>query len=308
MPKKNNQADLEYVSCNLCGSEKARHYIKIDGFKVVKCKNCSLVYVNPRLKQQSLHKIYTKKYYKNYAFHGDKSTLYGYMEYLKEKEFIVSTFKRRLAQIQKLSKKGRLLDIGCAYGFFIELARKRGWNVTGVEISKDTCQYAKNNLKLNVINKALEEAKFTNGAFDVVTMFDVVEHLPDPQKTVKEIKRILNPNGLIVVTTPNIGSLMAKILGKNWEEIKRIREHIYFFSKDTLRKMLEANGFEILRTETAGRYFSVESAIKRGKMYNRTLFALIEKFSNILNLNDKIIYVDPRYKITIYARKMEQLK
>lgn len=108
---------------------------------------------------------------------------------------------------------------------------------------------------------------------------------------------------MIVITTPDIGSIAAKFLGKKWEEVKRVREHIYFFSRNTLRKMLEANGFRILRTETAGRYFSVESAIKRGKLHHKSAFKIIEKFSEILKLKNKTIYVDPRYKITMYAVK-----
>lgn len=301
--KKNSNSDFEFIRCNLCGSGSTAKYMSIDGFKIVKCKNCSLIYVNPRLKPKSLHKIYDRKYYKNSAFKGDKSALYGYDEYLKEKDLIVATFKKRLEQIEKFSKPGKLLDIGCAFGFFLELAKKHKWLAQGIEISQAGYNYAKNNLKLNVTNKPLEEANFKSSSFDVVTIFDVIEHIPNPQKTVKEIRRILKPNGLIVVTTPDIGSLAAKILGKNWEEVKRVREHIYFFSRNTLRKMLEANGFKILRTETAGRYFSVESAIKRGKLHHESAFKIIEKFSEILKLKNKTIYVDPHYKMTMYAKK-----
>ena len=128
--------------------------------------------------------------------------------------------------------------------------------------------------------------------------------MPDPKNTLKEMNRILKKNGLIVVTTPDSGSLAAKILGKRWEEFRRAREHIYFFSKSTLKSMLELNNFKVLRTESAGRYFSVDSAIKRGKIYNKKIFGFIEKLSDILNLSNKRIYVNPFYKMTMYARKI----
>ena len=154
------------------------------------------------------------------------------------------------------------------------------------------------------MNKTLEEAKFKSNSFDVVTLFDVIEHLPNPNATIKEIRRILKPNGLIAVTTPNIGSIPARLLGRNWEEIKRVREHIYFFSEVTLKRMLESNNFRVLKIESAGRFFSVKSAIDRGKLVNKTIFTLLGKLSNALNLNDKRIYVDPHYKITMYAKKI----
>lgn len=171
---KSRGSDFEFVRCNLCGSANTSKYMAIDGFRIVKCKNCSLVYVNPRLKPKSLHKIYDSKYYRNSAFKGGKSAIYGYGEYLKEKNLIVATFKKRLDQIEKFSSPGKLLDVGCAFGFFLELARKHKWNVKGIEISEAGYNYAKNNLKLDVINRPLEEAGFKSGSFDAVTMFDVI--------------------------------------------------------------------------------------------------------------------------------------
>lgn len=298
------QSIMEFVNCNLCGSNSTRRFMHINGFNIVKCKNCSLVYVNPRLKEGKLHGIYNKTYYENPAFKDNQLALYGYEKYLEDKEDIKATFSRRLSTINKLSKKGNLLDIGCAYGFFLEMARANGWKVKGLELSIEAYRFAKNKLKLPVLNITLEKAKFKSNSFDVVTMFDVIEHLPDPKAAIREIRRILKPNGLVVITTPDIGSFAAKILGKNWEEVKRVREHIYFFSKATLAKLLISLNFEVLKTESAGRYFSVKSAIKRGKLHHEKIFALIEKFSNLLNLNDKRIYIDPRYKITMYARKI----
>ena len=295
---------LKYVNCNLCNSDSTKSVMSIDRYNIVKCKKCGLVYVNPRLKEKKLHEIYKKEYFKNSAFNVAKLTFYGYGKYLEEKDYIKATFNERLKIINKYSKKGRLLDIGCAFGFFLEIARDDGWDVQGLEIIKYAYQYAINKLKLPVMNKTLEEAKFKSNSFDVVTLFDVIEHLPNPNATIKEARRILKQNGLIAITTPNIGSIPAKLLGRNWEEVKRVREHIYYFSENTLKKLLESNNFKLLKVESAGRFFSVKSAIERGKLVNKTIFTVLEKFSNILNLNGKRIYVDPHYKITVYARKV----
>ncbi|MBS3105500.1 class I SAM-dependent methyltransferase [Candidatus Woesearchaeota archaeon] len=304
--KTNSKSEVtEFVNCNLCNSSSTRKLMAIGGFNIVKCKNCGLAYVNPRLKERKLHEIYDKKYFSNKAFNGAKTSFYGYGKYLEEEDCIKDTFRRRLKIINKLSGKGRLLDIGCAFGFFLELARDDGWDVQGLEISEYAYSYAKNVLKLPVMNKTLEKAKLKSDSFDVVTIFDVIEHLPDPKATLKEIRRVLKPNGFVVITTPNIGSMTAKILWKNWEEVRRVREHIYFFSKSTLKKILESLGFEVLRTESAGRYFSVKMAVERGKLYNKAIFILVGKISDSLGLSDKRIYVDPRYKMTMYARKIK---
>ena len=295
----------EFVNCNLCDSNSTRKFMIIKGFNIVKCKKCGLTYVNPRLKERKLHEIYDKKYFSNQAFNGAKSPFYGYGRYLEDKDYIKDTFNKRLKIINKLSRRGRLLDVGCALGFFLELARDNGWDVQGLEISKHAYNYAKNMLKLPVVNKMLEKSRFKSNSFDVVTMFDVIEHLSDPKFTLKEIRRILKPNGLLVITTPDIGSITAKILWRNWEEVSRVREHIYFFSKNTLKKILESLNFEVLRTESAGRFFSVKMAVERGKLYNKPMFILIGKISDSLGLNDKRIYVDPHYKMTMYARKIQ---
>jgi len=305
MEFKKEGAVMEYVRCNLCNSDCTKTIMKVSGFNVVRCKNCSLAYVNPRLKEKRLHRIYNKGYFKNPAFKGAKSSFYGYSKYIEEKDCIRSTFKRRLRVIDHLSKKGKLLDIGCAYGFFLELAKEDGWDANGLEISKHAYSYARNKLKLRVKNMPLENAKIKSNSFDVVTLFDVIEHVPDPQSMIKEIKRIVRPNGLVVITTPNIGTFAAKVLGDKWEEVRRVREHIYFFSGKTLKSMLERNGFQILRTESAGRYFHVKSAIERGKFYSKPIFNILERISNGLDLNKKKIWVNPFYKITVYARKTE---
>lgn len=294
----------ESVSCNLCSSNSTKKIMRIKGFKIVKCKKCGLIYVNPRLRENKLHQIYNKGYFNNLAFNGSELPFYGYDGYIEEKGEIQATFNRRLKIINKLCRKGRLLDIGCAFGFFLELARNDGWNVQGIEISEHACKYAKNVLKLPVLNKTLEKADFKQNSFDAVTIFDVIEHLPDPKSMLKGIRKILKPNGLLAITTPNIGSITAKLLGKNWEEVKRVREHIYFFSEGTLKKMLEALNFDVLKTESAGRFFSVNMVVKRGKLYNKKMFTAVGKVSNALGLNNKRIYVDPHYKMTIYARKI----
>ena len=295
--------DFEFVSCNLCGADAAKEVMRIDGFHIVECKKCSLKYVNPRLKPGVLHKIYNENYYQNPAFKGKQTVFFGYGEYIKDEDDIKATFARRLKVIEKHGKKGKLLDIGCAVGFFLETAKQSGWRAQGLELSAFACEYAKKRGN-SVLNKTLKEASFKSSSFDAVTLFDVIEHLPDPKSELSEVHRVLKTGGIFSITTPDIGSLVARMLGKNWEEVRRVREHIYFFSRETLTMMLESIGFEVLHIETAGRYFSVTSAIERGKLYNKPIFSGLDLFAKTFGLKGKKVYVDPRYKMTVYARKL----
>jgi 2-polyprenyl-3-methyl-5-hydroxy-6-metoxy-1,4-benzoquinol methylase len=295
------------VKCNLCSTDKTKLVFKINNYKIVRCKNCGLTYVNPRLKEDKLHEIYTENYYRNVSFNDAKSKkFFGYDLYIEEKDDIVKTFKRRLDVIEKHVKKGRILDVGCATGFFLELAKKRGWEVYGTDLSKFACNYAKKSGLKNIYCTELEKARFKDNMFDAVVIFDVIEHLPDPKKTLKEVRRILKHNGMVAITTPNIGSSVAKILGKRWEEVRRVREHIYFFSTRTLSKMLETLGFRAVKTESAGRYFSFNAAIRRGKIHFPKVFSWLGNIVNVLNIQDKKVFVNPRYKVTVYAKKNGQ--
>jgi len=295
----------EFVKCNLCGKNLPKPVFKIGGHKIVKCRNCGLMYTNPRLKKSFLHKIYTKNYYENPEFKNhDTQNLFGYDLYVKEKEDIVNTFKRRIDIIEKYSKGRSILDMGCATGFFLELATSKGWEGYGTEVSRFACDYAKNKIGLkNIFCGDIKEAGFKKDMFDVVTMFDVIEHLTDPKGTLEEINTLMKKDGLLVITTPNSGSLVAKILGKRWEEVRRAREHTYFFSKKTLSCMLKKTNFEILKVESAGRYFNMESMMKRGKIYFKKTFMVLEKIINFLGIRKIKVFVNPHYKITIYARK-----
>jgi len=304
MIKKGDPKLKEYVICNLCNSDSTKKIMEINGFNIVKCKKCGLIYVNPRLKFKVLEKIYMDgTYFRNPAFKDFKFTFYGYDRYLEEKKDIMDTFSRRLDVITRYRKNGKLLDIGCAFGFFLELASKRGWKASGIEVSKNASDYAKKHQKSPVFNGTIEKANFKKKSFDVITLFDVIEHIPDPKNMLKKINKLLKPGGILAITTPNIDSLPAKILGNKWEEVRRVREHIYFFSNRTLKKILEKSGFKVLKTESAGRILSFESAIKRLMIYTPRLSRFFAKVVTLFRLNNTRIYVDPHYKITVYAKK-----
>ena len=293
---------MEKVNCNLCGSKETRHLFTIQSLNLVKCKKCNLVYVNPRYTETELKSIYEENYFENPRFYEDGLGHYGYDQYFLDKENIQMNFEHRLNTIMKLTKSGRLLDIGCAAGFFLDLARKRGWKVSGIELSPDAIKFSKEKLKLSVKKGDIDKTKLSRSLYEAVTLFDVIEHLPNPYKALRKINASLKPGGIIVITTPDVGSIAARILGKNWLEFKRIREHIYFFSRETISKMLEKSGFEVVKIETTGRYFTLKSAFEFMSLQNKR-FKPVSSAMKHLGLGGIKLHINPMYKMTAYARK-----
>ena len=295
---------MEQVRCNLCGADDTRLIAVIDQLRIVRCKRCGLTYVNPRLAQSELQEIYTESYYDHDGIVNGLE-FFGYEDYVADEENIKLTFADRLRTIEKLTAPGRLLDIGCATGFFLALARDNGWQVVGTEVSTFSAGYARERLGLDVRLGTLKSLGFEAGSFDTVTMWDVLEHVTDPMAELGEIARILRTGGVLSIITPDAGSLVARILGDRWEEYRRVREHVYFFSRRTLSRMLNEVGFEILKVESAGKFFNLGPALERLKYYtwDGAITLAASKLVYRLGLGRLRVRVNPFTKMTVYARK-----
>jgi len=193
----------------------------------VRCKNCHLIYMNPMEKVSKTNEYYCK------AKNTHAPTI---------RECYLRTAKSQVRLIQKYARGTNLLDIGCAQGFFLFSASKVGYTTKGIEISQDAAAYAIREFGLDVEAKPFEELRFPESSFDVVTLWQVLEHVPYPLMVLKEVYRILKPGGLVVASTPNIEGIPAKILRKKWWDIKRL--HINQFTTKTLADILHNAGFK----------------------------------------------------------------
>jgi 2-polyprenyl-3-methyl-5-hydroxy-6-metoxy-1,4-benzoquinol methylase len=192
----------------------------------VKCKNCHLVYMNPMEKAGRANEYYCK------AKNTHAPTI---------RESYLKTAESQVRLIQKYATGKNILDIGCAQGFFLYNASRAGYTTKGIEISQDAATYAMEEFGLDVEAKPFEETRFPENHFDVVTLWQVLEHVPYPLTVLEEVRRILKPDGLIVVSTPNIEAIPAKILRSKWWDIKRL--HINQFSTKTLTDILRNANF-----------------------------------------------------------------
>ncbi len=244
--------DIKKIKCPLCESFDTNYFCKKRGFDLYKCKNCKLLFIFPLPKSIEL-------YDSSYFTGAEKG--FGYVDYDADKEPMIPTFHKYMDIIGKLGKtSGKLLDIGAATGFFVNIAKGRGFDALGVELSDYAANIGRNK-GLNVITGDLKDQKFAPESFDVVTMFDVIEHVPYPKETIAEVSKILKKGGLLIINTPDAESLWAKVLGKNWPLIMP-PEHIHYFSEDNISKYLLKDGFKKKLSTKIGKKFTLQYVIK----------------------------------------------
>jgi len=215
---------------------------------VVHCRECHLEFVNPLPTIEEMQENYKKEMTGNETGSGLHSN------YILERQKRIQSFSKlynsRLSLIESLyPRKGNLLDIGCGAGFFLNCANERGWNCHGLEILPEYIKYAQENFALNNIRlESLDDSlTYDANTFDVITLWDLIEHLRNPVDCLKKIHHVLKPGGLLVMWTPNVKN--AVLLKEKWTGYK-ILQHFYFFSGDSLKNMLEKAGFKIVRLKT----------------------------------------------------------
>jgi len=141
-----------------------------------------------------------------------------------------------------------ILDVGCSYGWFLEVAAERGWSATGVEVTDETASVARA-AGLDVRTGTLQEGGFADGSFDVVCLWDVLEHIPDVDAFLAEVRRVLRPGGLLAVQSPNVRSVMARAAGAEWSWLL-LPFHVWHFTPASIRATLARRGFGVERTFT----------------------------------------------------------
>lgn len=254
--------------------------------QVVKCKNCGFVYMDRQPDSNAIIKN---------AYSEVNDVLY-----LKNSEAKILTFQKVMDQIEKYVPKGRLLDIGCYYGFLLHVARERHWDVAGVELCHEAVKYVKESFGINVFNGVLKDAAYPDNYFDVATILAVIEHLCDPRIELKEIGRILKKNGILVIATHNIESMIAKIMGKNYPWLCEM--HLYHFSPRTLEKLLKNMGFKVINYYSYGQIYNLGYVGQRIGASN-LFYRIIGKILNIAPISGLNVSIDTRDAFLTIAKK-----
>lgn len=276
--------------CNLCDRKK---HILIDSqgdSQILKCSNCGLIFRFPLSSREELQKFYDQK------IHLESRYFAGLRAKYRRDHPAVKLYCREFNKIARLKKPGKILDVGCAYGVFLDLARQYGWKPFGVEIAQESSSYARKKFNFPVQNSTLEEANFRASSFSLVTMWDLIEHLTDPTATLKEVNRILEKDGMILIMTINIDSLIAKMANLNPRTRNFLydRQHNYFYSNKTLFKALKKAGFERIQTLDT-------TSAQINRWQSRKIPYIFQLGVNILDLIARILKME--YRQVVIARK-----
>lgn len=255
---------------------------------IVRCRRCGLVYANPRPEATALLNAYEAVV--------DET-------YLEERDGRVLTFRRHLEPLERLTGPAngrRILDVGCHVGIFLEIATERGWDAWGVEPSRWAAEQARRR-GLNVITGTLAHANFPDGFFDLVTLWDVIEHLSDPRAELVEVHRVLKPGGLVCLHTMDIESPFARLLGHRWPWLMEM--HLYYFSRSTLAALLTRTGFEVIESRVQGRFLRLGYALSRLQAFSPLLADLMGRTVRALGMATAPIPINLGDLFTTYARK-----
>ncbi|MFH0797952.1 MAG: class I SAM-dependent methyltransferase [Candidatus Woesearchaeota archaeon] len=298
-------ANEESVKCNQCGAddytvvfEKTESHHAVDlkdkysaakgvpcTDQVVKGNQCGLVYINPRTSEDVILES---------CADGDDEV------YFSQAEGRISTFGSGLRWLERFAAKGKLLDVGCAAGFFLKVANESGWDVKGVEPNRWLGEQGRKNYGVDIFSGYFENAKFDDKSFNVATMWDVIEHIPKPKEALKEANRVLKDSGTLLVSTPDFSSVFAKMFGRNWWFF--LSHHLFYFTPKTMENMLKDAGFEVVKTRMHFQTLEIGYMIKMVKHLSKggvvsSLCSGALKVANAIRLS--------KVKIPYYASQID---
>lgn len=225
---------MQMNSCSVCRSTQLKPLPEYSHAHLVQCKNCNMVFSAKQPDHQELIEFYSNGY-----------DLTRYYSPITEKRY-----KELLEEFEVYKTEGRLLDIGCGYGFFLQTAQEAGWEETGIEITDEAVK-ACTSKGLRMHHGTLESANFPNDHFDVIVLIETIEHVVDVDKLLKEIHRVLRPGGLVYLSTPNFNALNRYRLKEKYDVVQ-YPLHLSYFTPNTLKRFFESNGFETKKIISSG--------------------------------------------------------
>ena len=223
-------------ACEVCSGTEFTSLFEKDDHRWTRCKSCALERIDPPPTDETLSAIYGKHYYDAWGLHDDVSTV-GQLK--------KATFSYVLEQLPPLPAHAKLLDCGAATGFLLEIAKERGLEPYGVELSEFGANAIAEKFGAGrAFRGEIENATFPDageGSFQAVTMCDYIEHVRNPKRVLERAHALLAPGGVLALTTPDTGSLTHRGLGKGWSHYKV--EHLYYFGRENITKLLSSAGY-----------------------------------------------------------------
>jgi len=230
---------MEQISCALCDTDGTHPYATENGYSAVRCVTCGLVYCNPRPSIHEMRELYE-----------GQETQIDLRGHLLQRDRKLAEADKALEYIERYISSGRLLEVGSAAGYFLWAAQQRGFVVQGLDITDQFVKFSRDVLGVPTLRGTLRDVPFTAGSFDIVYHRNVLSHLAYPVDELRVLYNLLRPGGMMIFETGNVGELDADGAGS-----LELPDHLYHFSEQTIRKLLEVTGFHCVQVH---RCFLVE--------------------------------------------------
>lgn len=291
--------------CNNCGGEDFEPFLQLpyagttdeyqasafraNGEKLVKCKNCGLVFIHP-------------------FTHADVEIVDGYsnaidQEYVSQIDYRIKTFEKCMDKVEAVTglNSGRILDLGAAAGAFVKVAERHGWNATGVEPCGFLVRWAMEKLDLEQMHTGTLDRMEFSERFDIITMWDVLEHVPDPSNTIYMAKKLLNDGGYIVTNLPDISALLPRLMGARWPFYASC--HLYYYTPETIDYLMNKHGFERVYKAPHWQELSLGYLAYRFEQFSKTVSTIMVKITNILGISEWPIKYNIGQTLFVYKKK-----
>jgi 2-polyprenyl-3-methyl-5-hydroxy-6-metoxy-1,4-benzoquinol methylase len=328
------------INCDICGRFDVELLYQVpectgmysEVFNLVRCKNCGLVYVNPRPPKEEMYKYYPQESYYTYQSTKDRRVSFknsikyfliewagGYRAKNGHKShvdrfttsIIRAVTKNLIIGIIPYRKGGKLLDIGCGKGDFLKWHKEHSWDVKGVEINEEAVNLCRQS-GIEVFHGELLDAGFDTEVFDAITLVQVLEHIPNPSAVLSEVHRILKKDGLLFISVPNFGCFDRRVFGAEWVSLD-IPRHIYHFEYATLAELLRKSGFRIVNFKAkVYESFSMRKSLRliSEQSYIRAIKAILK----LMVLKPASLMISSRRKedfavyLALYCEKVQKCK
>ena len=235
----------------VCGGS-LRPAFRKDGFDLVSCETCGMLMRARLPAAEELREIYAPEYFKASA----EEPANGYADYLADGERHRETARRRLSLLYRFAPpRGKLLDVGAAAGFFVDEAIRAGWDAQGIDIAPQVVDWGRRELNVSLRVGGITSVE-APGTYDVVTMWDYIEHSLDPDGELAKSNELLVEDGLVALSTGDLDSLAARLSRSRWHLLTP-RHHNFFFGAKTLVRLLERRGFDVLWLGHPGARYSL---------------------------------------------------
>jgi len=288
------------LKCPVCNSESFSWGCSVGDYSILRCRGCRLGVTDPFPTKEERDRINVEDY----------SVERRIDVYMSRRAYFERRYRGYAATLKKYGGRGRLLDIGCNIGLFLKVAREAGFDSAGVELNSGCAEYGRKEFGLNIYSDRLENLRFPAGSFDVITLFDTLEHIPCLQSFLSEISRIMADGGLLAVQSPNIDSLMSNLAKSSWAWLSP-PDHLYHFTPGVMSMLIESKGFRILEAKTweplldfcTGLFPGNRPESRAGKILLKSVKGTLYAFLGITHANRLWWSARKGGLILVYARK-----